>query len=516
MGYNSPGVSGAACAEGCRGKPEKPFLPSAARRTAGRSYNPGKEKWSGGERVADVAAVPLEVPDNTTGSEGRATAEIGVSVERTGRALSERLPSVNRVQEFQRKLYRKAKAEPKLRFYTLYDKTYRMDFLHEAYRRVRANNGAPGIDGETFEQVEAYGIGRYLQELSQELQEKRYEPKPVKRVYIPKPNGDLRPLGIPTIRDRIVQASFKLVIEPIFEAGFSDRSFGFRPKRSAHQAIREVAKLLNWGCTDIYDVDLSKYFDTVNHRKLMKLIAQRIMDRMILHVIKQWLSCGYMEDGQHRAPKQGTPQGGVISPLLANIYLNPMDWAMEKSKLWWRDRGSVHLVRYADDFVLMARRGLEAGKAIIHHFLRRLGLTINGKKTKQYTMAESGSMEYLGFKFTRTVNRKKGGKFFLLTPGPKAMNWIRERIRQCVRYSNPVTIGEMVQDANAIIRGWVNYFQLGNPSQCFGKIRDFVNKRVRRVLQRRKGRPGFGYERYDSDFIYGKLGLLYSYRALPL
>jgi group II intron reverse transcriptase/maturase len=385
----------------------------------------------------------------------------------------------------------------------------------ESYRRVKANAGKPGVDGKTFETIEEQGIENYLRELQAELKEERYKPSPVLRVYIPKPNGDKRPLGIPTIRDRIVQGSFKLVLEPIFEADFTDRSFGFRPKKDAHDAIREVLKLLNWGCTEVYDVDLSKFFDTVDHGKLMKLLALRIVDSQILKVIRQWLDCGYVEDGQHRTPKQGTPQGGVISPLLANIYLNPMDKALVKSKLWWRDKGSVHLVRYADDLLLLANHGLENGKAIANRILDRLSLKVNAEKTREYSVRESGSLEYLGFKFTRTVNRKNGNRFFLLTPSPKAMNRIREKIRGCVSDSIPKKVQEQIKDVNPIIRGWVNYYRLGNPTDSFNKIRNFVNLRVRRTLQRRKGRAGYGFLRYDSDYIYGKLSLFCDYHAEP-
>lgn len=427
----------------------------------------------------------------------------------------ETLRSDESVRELQKKLYLKAKGEAEFRFYALYDKTYRMDFLWESYRRVKANGGKPGVDGQTFEEIEEQGVENYLRELQAELKEMRYKPSPVLRVYIPKPNGDKRPLGIPTIRDRVVQGSFKLVMEPIFEADFTDRSFGFRPKKDAHDAIREVLKLLNWGCTEVYDVDLSKYFDTVDHEKLLKLIALRIVDSRVLKVIREWLSCGYVEDGQHRTPKQGTPQGGVISPLLANIYLNPMDKALVKSKLWWRDKGSVHLVRYADDILLLARHGLENGKAIANRTLDRLSLTVNKEKTREYSVKDSGSLEFLGFKFTRTVNREKGNKFFRLAPSPKAMNRIREKVRGCLSESIPETIQEQIKQVNSVLRGWVNYYRLGNSSDSLNKIRNFVNLRVRRIVQRRKGRAGYGFLRYGSDYIYGKLGLFCDYRAVP-
>ena len=254
------------------------------------------------------------------------------------------LRSIDKIQDFQRKLNEKAKANPKFRFYSLYDKTYRMDILTEAYRRVKANGGTSGVDGIRFEDIDVQGWSEYLTELGKELKERQYRPQPVKRVYIPKANGKKRPLGIPTIRDRIVQAAFLMILEPIFEADFVENSYGFRPKKSAHGAIGEIYKYLNWGCEQVYDVDLEKYFDTVEHWKLMKLLSQRISDGRILHVIKQWLSCGYVEDGQHRQRKRGTPQGGVISPLLANIYLNPVDQAFKRKGLGKIKSGSIHLV----------------------------------------------------------------------------------------------------------------------------------------------------------------------------
>ena len=305
----------------------------------------------------------------------------------------------SKVQEFQRTLYNKAKAEPKFRFYSLYDKTYRTDILAEAYTRVKANGGTSGVDGETLEDVEKKGVGEYLAELQLEMKERRYKPLPVKRVYIPKANGKERPLGIPTVRDRIVQTAFLTVLEPIFEADFADSSYGFRPKRSAHGAIREIYKYLNWGCTEVYDVDLEKYFDTVEHWKLMRLVARRVSDGQMLHVIKQWLSCGYVEEGKHRTSKRGTPQGGVISPLLANIYLNPVDQAFKRSGLGNIRMGSIHLVRYADDILLLAQRELGKGIALLEHYTDRLGLSVNREKTRTVTMKEGEKVDFLGFRF---------------------------------------------------------------------------------------------------------------------
>jgi len=354
------------------------------------------------------------------------------------------LPNTSSIQEFQRKLYTKAKAESRFRFYSLYDKTYRADVLAEAYRRVKVNGGTSGVDGETCEQIESRGLIGYFAELQLEMKERRYQPRPVRRVYIPKVNGKLRPLGIPTIRDRIVQTAFLMVLEPIFEADFSASSYGFRPRKSAHDAVREIYKYLNWGCVEVYDVDLEKYFDSVDHGKLMKLLARRISDGQILHVIKQWLSSGYIEEGQHRQSKKGTPQGGVISPLLANIYLNPVDQAFDRERLGAIEKGSIHLVRYADDMILLAQKNLDRGIALLQHCIGRLGLCLNQEKTRRLRMEVGKSVDFLGFRFY------------------------------------------------------------------------YANKRVRHVLQRRKGRRGYGWGRIDSDYIYGHLGLFYDYGVCRL
>ena len=365
------------------------------------------------------------------------------SAEATERGLRE-LPNTSSIQEFQRKLYTKAKAESRFRFYSLYDKTYRADVLAEAYRRVKVNGGTSGVDGETCEQIESRGLIGYFAELQLEMKERRYQPRPVRRVYIPKVNGKLRPLGIPTIRDRIVQTAFLMVLEPIFEADFSASSYGFRPRKSAHDAVREIYKYLNWGCVEVYDVDLEKYFDSVDHGKLMKLLARRISDGQILHVIKQWLSSGYIEEGQHRQSKKGTPQGGVISPLLANIYLNPVDQAFDRERLGAIEKGSIHLVRYADDMILLAQKNLDRGIALLQHCIGRLGLCLNQEKTRRLRMEVGKSVDFLGFRFY------------------------------------------------------------------------YANKRVRHVLQRRKGRRGYGWGRIDSDYIYGHLGLFYDYGVCRL
>jgi group II intron reverse transcriptase/maturase len=431
------------------------------------------------------------------------------------RALQE-LSSTEWLQEFQRKLHAKAKAEPKFRFYSLYDKTYRREVLAEAYRKAKANGGACGVDRITFEDIERKGVPEYLAELQLEMKERRYVPQPVRRVYIPKPNGKQRPLGIPTIRDRIVQTAFLLILEPIFEADFADSSYGFRPKRGAHDAVREIAKYLNWGCEEVYDVDLEKYFDTVDHGKLMKLVARRVVDRQVLHVIKQWLSCGYVEDGQHRQSSKGTPQGGVISPLLANIYLNPVDQAFKRKGLGAIKNGSIHVVRYADDMVILAKRNLEDGISLLHHYTERLGLRLNEDKTRRLRISIGNHVDFLGFRFQNVRSRKTGTRLMLVHPSPRSQERLRARVRTLIHHGRPVRVREQVAELNDYLRGWVGYYRLGHASATFAKLAQFVNRRVRHVIWRRKGRRGYGWGKLTSDDLYGQLGLFYDYRVVRL
>ncbi len=426
------------------------------------------------------------------------------------------LPHTDWLREFQRKLHAKATAEPKYRFYSLYDKTCRADVLAEAYRKARANGGACGVDGENFKDVEKEGLDVYLAGLQLEMKERRYVPKPVRRVYIPKPNGKQRPLGIPTIRDRIVQTAFLLVLEPIFEADFADSSYGFRPEKSAHDAVREIYKFLNWGCTEVYDVDLEKYFDTVDHSKLMKLVARRISDGEILRVIKLWLSTGYVEDGQHRQSTQGTPQGGVISPLLANIYLNPVDQAFKRRKLGNIDKGSIHLVRYADDMVILAQKNLDTGIDLLHHYVERLGLRLNGEKTRRLRLDIGNSVDFLGFRFHNVRSRQNGARLMMVYPSLRSQARFRATVRTYVHHSKPLRVKAQVENLNRYLQGWMGYFRLGHGSAVFRKLARFVNLRVRHVIWRRRGRRGYGWGKITSEYLYGQLGLFYNYHVASL
>ena len=463
--------------------------------------------------MADRVVVPMK-PRKAGWREGPL---LKVSFQRNDRERAlPQLSSTEWLQEFQRKLHEKAKAEPKYRFYSLYDKMYRMEVLVEAYRKAKANHGSGGVDNETFEDVEKKGVLEYLAELRLEMKERRYVPKPVRRAYIPKANGKLRPLGIPTIRDRVVQTAFLLILEPIFEADFSDSSFGFRPKKSAHDAVREIYKYLNWGCEEVYDVDLEKYFDTVDHGKLMKLVARRVVDRQVLHVIKQWLSCGYVEEGQHRQSTKGTPQGGVISPLLANIYLNPVDRAFERKGLGAIRNGSIHLVRYADDMVILAKRNLEEGVNLLHHYTERLGLRLNEEKTRRLKLSIGNNVDFLGFRFHNVRSRQTGTRLILVYPSPRSQERFRAKVREYIDHSRSRRAKEQVEDVNRYLRGWVGYFRLGHASATFRKLAHFVNLRVRHVIWRRRGRRGYGWNKLTSDYIYGQLGLYYDYAVVRL
>jgi group II intron reverse transcriptase/maturase len=422
------------------------------------------------------------------------------------------LSIADRVLALQKKLGAKAQAEPRFRFYALIDKVHRWDILQESWRRVKANGGAAGTDGQSIDDIESAGVEAFLLQLQEELRTETYRPQAVRREYIPKPDGRLRPLGIPTVRDRVVQQAALIVLEPIFEADFTETSWGFRPGRSAQQAAGEVVKYLNWGLTQVCDVDIEAYFDSIPHGKLMDRVARRIVDRRLLRLIKRWLKCPVEEEGRLRKSRQGTPQGGVISPLLANIYLHYLDKTWAERGYDQREGPNVQLVRYADDLVLLTDKDAHWAMQRLAEILGELELTLSADKSRVVD-AERESFDFLGFTYRRVWNRDRTKRVTLYEPSKKSQKRLREKVRNVLNAMHPVSIREQVRRVNWQLRGWVNYFWVGNSWAVFRKVRWYVERKVRRILQRRRHRRGFGWKRYTSDFVYGALGLFDNYRV---
>ena len=417
-----------------------------------------------------------------------------------------------KIRELQRKLYQKAKQEEKFRFYLLYDKVYRGDILSHAYKLVRNNKGASGVDGETFEAIEGKegGVERYLESIAEELKGKTYKPMPVRRVYIPKADGSKRPLGIPTIKDRIVQMAVKMVIEPIFEADFHENSYGFRPKRNAHQAMDDISFHLRRGNAQVIDADITKYFDTIPHNKLLQLVANRVVDKHILKLIKMWLKAPVIEEGEdgekrYRGNDRGTPQGGVISPLLANIYLNVLDriWKLKKVQ----ERLGARLIRYADDCVVLCQDNTERVLRGIKTVLRELELNLNEEKTKVVD-ARQESFNFLGFTIEVKKSPKTGREFPLIKPSKKATKRIKAEIKNLTCRKNLALPKEVVVNKlNEVVRGWTNYFYYGHCSRDLITLKGFLDERVRIYLRRKHRIKSRGYKAYPYRYLYENLRL---------
>lgn len=421
------------------------------------------------------------------------------------------------IRTLQRKLYTKAKQEPAYRFYALYDKVWRADVLSHAYRLVRANQGSPGVDGINFEAIEqTTGIDAFLSELAQDLKDKTYQPSPVRRVMIPKADGSQRPLGIPTIRDRVAQMAVKLVIEPIFEADFCQNSYGFRPKKSAHDAVDEIAEALYRGYTQVIDADLSKYFDSIPHAKLLAVVAERIVDGGILHLIKLWLKApviGEDEDGTRKhvgggkANSKGTPQGGVISPLLSNCYLHLLDRIWDRHQLCRKLKARI--VRYADDFVVLCAGKVEEPFAMVRRVLDRLELTLNENKTR-IVDARKESFNFLGFEIRVSKSWKSGKSFSHVCPAKKSLVKIKESIKQKTdRRLTPIPLEDVVKHLNASLRGWVGYFHYRNSSKVLGKVKAYAEDRLRNHLMKRHKirNRGEALQRFPRQKLYADYGL---------
>jgi RNA-directed DNA polymerase len=422
------------------------------------------------------------------------------------------LPTQTKLEELQGKLYAMAKAEPTYRFYSLYDKLYRKDVLQEAYRLGKANRGAAGVDGQTFEKVEAYGEERWLEELQKELKEKTYRAQAVRRVQIPKPGGGERPLGIPTIRDRVAQTAAKLILEPIFEADLRDDAYGYRPGRSAVQAVTEVHRELARGKTEVIDADLSKYFDTIPHAELMTSLARRIADGAVLSLIKMWLKAPVEERDENGRPrmsggkgtKQGTPQGGVLSPLLANVYINRLLKAFERSELG--RRYGARIVNYADDFVVVSRRGAREILEQLQRWLAGMKLTLNETKTC-IREAKKESFRFLGYELGPTVNYWTGKCYLSAQPSKKAQERIREKVSETLRRGRTEPWEEIRDALNRLLRGWAQYYSYGSPGKAFGRVDQHVAKLARSLLRKRHKLPA-GTSRFGYREIFGACGVL--------
>jgi len=413
------------------------------------------------------------------------------------------------LRDLRRRIYVKAKAETAWRFWGLYVHVCKMETLQMAYAMAKQNNGAPGIDGATFEAVEQAGVKEFLQQIHEELVSRIYRPTQNRKKEIPKSNGKFRVLGIPTIRDRVVQGALKLILEPIFEADFQDGSYGYRPKRTAHEAISRVDKAILYKQTQVIDVDLRAYFDNVRHHILLEKVAKRVDDEDIMRLLKQMLKA---------SGKKGVPQGGVISPLLSNIYLNEVDKMLERAKKVTQDKYThLEYARYADDLVVLIDgypRHEWLVKAVnkrLREEFAKLQVEVNEEKTRQIDLTRDETFGFLGFEFRRIKSRTAGGWRPQCTPKLSKRTELLQKLKEKFRrlWSWPIT--RVIEVINPILRGWVNYFAWGHSGKCFNFIRDWVEKKVRRQLMRARQRTGFGWKRWSRKWLYEELGLFDDY-----
>src|SRR5438067_3006682 len=419
------------------------------------------------------------------------------------------------VQKLQTALHAKAKESPNLRFHALYDKVYRKDVLAYAYERCQANGGAAGVDNQTFENIEAYGRERWLDELTQELKSRTYQPQPVRRVYIPKPDGKQRPLGIPTIRDRVVQTSAMLVLEPIFEADLPTEQYAYRADRSALDAVQHVHKLIKTGHGQIVDADLSSYFDSVPQAELMRSVARRVVDGAMLHLIKMWLEAPVEETDErgnkrrstrNRDEGRGTPQGSPISPLLSNLYMRR--FVLGWKKLGHEKRLKAYIVNYADDLVICCRSKAEEALITMRDMMSKLKLTVNGKKTRVCQLPEE-KFDFLGYTFGRCYSTKTGRAYLGTTPSTKRVQRICASIsEETGRNKTTLDAKVVVKKLNQMLNGWANYFCLGPVSKAYRAVDQHTRKRLRQWLCIKHKVRWPGKERFPTASFYQVLGLV--------
>jgi len=417
--------------------------------------------------------------------------------------------SVIGLQDLRQRIYAAAKAEPEKRFWGLFVHVCKLETLRTAYEDARRNNGAPGIDGVTFDDVEKAGVEAFLERIRDELVSGQYMPLRNRRKEIPKANGKVRVLGIPSIRDRVVQGALKLILEPIFEADFQDGSYGYRPGRNAHDALHRVAVAIAEGKTKVIDMDLKAFFDNVRHHILLAKVSKRVDDDRIMRLLKLLLRAG---------GKRGVPQGGVISPLLANIYLNEMDKALEELRCVATDKAyfSMQYARYADDEVVLVNYHddnkwvVQAATRTIEDELGKIEIEVNKEKSRMVDLAKGESFDFLGFRFRRVLSRN--GKWRPdMQPTMKSRKKLTEKISTICEQNRSKPVIKLVSEINPVMRGWVNYCRIGNSARCFSYVRDWVERKVRRHMMRARQRKGFGWKRWSSDWMHGQLGLYNDY-----
>jgi RNA-directed DNA polymerase len=492
-----PGVRGAARVEGNERNTRDPSARSPSGQ--GGSYKP-KAKSSVVQRESEGSVVLLMAAQhNAAGGKAPCGGDVRGAGKREGMAgktgpnSPDGRKPIDKVRQLQRTLWAAAKRSPERRFHALYDRMWRSDVLREAWKRVKGNKGAAGVDTQTIADVEQYGADRFLQEIGDALRDGTYRPSAVKRQYIPKADGKKRPLGIPTVRDRVAQMTAKLVLEPVFEADFKSTSYGFRPGRSATMALEALRKQAARGGNHVLDADIRDYFGSIDHEKLLKLVAKRVSDRRVLKLLKQWLEAGVMEDGRERRPTRGTPQGGVISPLLANIYLHALDAAWERHGA---ERGM--LVRYADDLVVMCKTRLDVewAEKRVEGILTRLGLEFHPEKTRRVNLSwGKQGFDFLGCHLRKCLSgpiwekQKKRIYFLHRWPSQRSMKRMRERVKELTpRGACHEDPRDVIARLNPVLRGWGTYFRTGNATGKFNQIDGYVVRRLRKLRIQRKGR----------------------------